>query len=68
MRKRGFKEDFSLRRFDEPIPRQCNNKELAENGKGILRKIKTDNFPYVNVQDKVYFQQLGLNEKIHICI
>lgn len=63
MRKRGFKEDFSLRRFDEPIPRQCNNKELAENGKGILRKIKTDNFPYVNVQDKVYFQQLGLNEK-----
>ena len=35
--------------------------ELAENGKGLIGKIKTD-FPYVNAQDKAYFQHLGINE------
>lgn len=62
MRKRGFKKDFPLRCFDEPIPRQCNSCELTENGKGIICKIRTD-FPYVNVQDRAYFQHLGMNEK-----
>ncbi len=62
MRKRGFKKDFPLSRFDEPIPRQCSSDELAENGKGIICKIKT-NSPYVNVQDEAYFQHLGINER-----
>ena len=35
--------------------------ELAENGQGLIGKIKTD-FPYVNAQDKAYFQHLGINE------
>lgn len=61
MRKREFKKDFPLRRFDESIPRQCNSSELAGNGKGRIGKIKTD-FPYVNAQDKAYFQHLGINE------
>lgn len=49
-------------RFDEPIPRQCNSKELAENGKGIIYKIKAGG-SYVNAQDKAYFQNLGLTER-----
>ena len=32
--------------------------ELAENGKGLIGKIKTD-FPYVNAQDKAYFQPVS---------
>lgn len=62
MRKRGFKKDFPLRRFDGSIPRQCNSKELAENGKGIIYKIKAGG-SYVNAQDKAYFQNLGLTER-----
>lgn len=60
MRERGFKTDFLLPRFDETIPRQCSSKELTENGKNVVFKVRND-FPYVNVLDKAYFEHLGLN-------
>ena len=68
MRKRGFKNDFPVKRFDKLIPQQCNKEILLHDGRCILEGI--ENKPvYVNVCDEAYYQALGLektNVYLHI--
>lgn len=62
MNKRGFKE-FTLKRFNDLLPQQYSSKDMLDNGKNFVEKVKQVNSVYVDTLEKKYYLEPGLNEE-----